>query len=340
MFAQDTATFKEGARFKFSGYADVYYQYDFNKPLDKLRPPFLYNFKKHNQVNINLALLKGTYNYKNIRATLGLMLGNYSKYNLATEPEFFRHIYEATIGYVFSGKISIDAGIFPSHIGSESAIGKDNWNLSRGLLAENSPYYETGIKFNYSPNEKWKTYFFILQGWQNIKDHNSSKAIGTQVQFIPNEDLIINSSAFIGNERPDSAKQLRLFHNFYITYNISQKFRSTFVLDLGAERKVDKTGYSNWMGAALLLQYTFSGKFIGGSRFEIYNDRNGVIVSNYLPTQFKTTGVSFNLDYYPVEKIVIRGEARSLHSKEKIFIRDNTAVQSNFSLLLSAAFHF
>jgi hypothetical protein len=79
IFAQDTATFKDEARFVVSGYADAYYQYDFNKPMDKLRPPFLYNFKKHNEVNINLALLKGTYYYKNIRANLGLMLGNYSK---------------------------------------------------------------------------------------------------------------------------------------------------------------------------------------------------------------------------------------------------------------------
>lgn len=40
------------------------------------------------------------------------MTGNYAKYNLAAEPEFFRYIYEADIGYKFSKKVSVDAGIF------------------------------------------------------------------------------------------------------------------------------------------------------------------------------------------------------------------------------------
>jgi hypothetical protein len=93
------------------------------------------------------------------------MTGNYAKYNLAVESKFFRHIYEANIGYKFSEKISVDAGILPSHIGCESAIAKDNWNLSRSILAESTPYYETGIKFNYVPNEKWTFAFFILNGY-------------------------------------------------------------------------------------------------------------------------------------------------------------------------------
>jgi hypothetical protein len=323
-----------------SGYADIYYQYDFNKPADKLRPPFLYNFKKHDKTDANLVLLKAAYNGEKLRANLGVMTGNYAKYNLAAEPGFFKYIYEANVGYKFSDKISVDAGIFPSHIGCESAIAKDNWNLSRSLLAENSPYYETGIKFNYKPNNKLTFSLLGLQGWQNIKDNNSSKAVGTQVTFTPNEKLIFNSSSFIGNEKPDSAKQLRLFHNFHFTYHISSKLKTLFMLDLGAERKVDKPGYNKWMGTAILLQYSFAKKFAVAARAEFYRDKNGVIISNYLPAKFETTGLAFNLDYHPTKNFVLRAEMRSLHSKEKIFIRNNTDVQSNFTLLGSAAFHF
>ena len=147
--AQDSAGTEKKSSLIISGYADIYYQYDFNKPVDKLRPPFLYNFKRHNEINTNLILLKASYDGKKFRANLGVMTGNYAKYNLAAEPEFFRYIYEANIGYKFSEKVSVDAGILPSHIGCESAIAKDNWNLSRSILAESSPYYETGIKFNY-----------------------------------------------------------------------------------------------------------------------------------------------------------------------------------------------
>ena len=338
--AQDSIGNAKKSNLIISGYADIYYQYDFNKPADKLRPPFLYNFKRHNEINTNLTLLKALYDRKKIRANIGVMVGNYAKYNLAAEPEFFRYIYEANIGYKFSEKVSVDAGIFPSHIGCESAIAKDNWNLSRSILAESSPYYETGIKFNYTPNEQWSFSLFVLQGWQNIKDYNSSKALGTQIVFTPSEKIIFNSSSFIGNEKPDSAKQIRLFHNFHFTYHISSKLKTLFMLDLGAERKIDKEGYNKWMGTALLLQYSFSKKFVAATRAEFYSDKNGVIISNYPPSQFETTGLAFNLDFHPTKNFVIRAEMRSLHSKNKIYTRNNIAVQSNFSLLTSAAFYF
>ena len=338
--AQDSSANEKKTRLEISGYTDIYYQFDFNKPGDKQRPPFLYNFKRHNEINTNLTLLKASYNGKKIRANLGVMAGNYAKYNLAAEPEFFRYIYEANIGYKFSEKVSVDAGILPSHIGCESAVAKDNWNLSRSILAESSPYYETGIKFNYSPNDQWSFSLLVLQGWQNIKDHNSSKALGTQIIFTPNEKMVFNSSSFIGNEKPDSAKQVRLFHNFHFTYNISSKLKTLFMLDLGAERKIDKEEYNKWMGTALLLQYSFAKKFAAAARAEFYRDKNGVIISNYLPAKFETTGLAFNLDYHPFKYMVIRGEIRYLHAKDKIFERNNSPVQSNFSILGSAAFYF
>ena len=106
VFSQDSSAVAKRATLTFSGYADIYYQYDFNKPADKLRPPFLYNFKKHNEINPNLVLLKAAYEGEKIRANLGVMTGNYAKFNLAAEPEFFRHIYEVNAGYKFSNKIS------------------------------------------------------------------------------------------------------------------------------------------------------------------------------------------------------------------------------------------
>src|SRR4029079_16069267 len=126
----------------------------------------------------------------------------------------------------------------------------------------------------------------------------------------------------------DSAKQLRLFHNFHFTYHVSTELKILFMLDLGAERKIDKTGYTKWMGTALLLQYSFAKKFAAAARAEVYKDKNGVIVSNYLPAQFETTGLAFNIDFHPTKHFVLRTEMRSLHSENKIYTRNNIAVQS------------
>jgi hypothetical protein len=113
-------------------YAEVYYSYDFQKPDNKTKPGFIYNHKRHNEVNMNLFLVKAKYQDKNYRTNIGLMFGNYAQYNLSTEPTWAQFIYEANIGVKLSGKrnLWLDAGIFPSHIGFESAISADCWTLT------------------------------------------------------------------------------------------------------------------------------------------------------------------------------------------------------------------
>jgi len=48
----------------------------------------------------------------------------------------------------------IDAGIFGSHIGIESAVGKDSWNSTRNISADNSPYYELLLLLELQINSK------------------------------------------------------------------------------------------------------------------------------------------------------------------------------------------
>src|SRR5687768_74637 len=94
-----------------SVFADIYYTYDFNKPPHHEKPSFLYNHNRHNEVNVNLALLKISYKKDRIRANVGLMAGTYAQYNLASEPELLRHLYETNIGVKISRKMNfwIDA---------------------------------------------------------------------------------------------------------------------------------------------------------------------------------------------------------------------------------------
>jgi hypothetical protein len=325
----------EEKKLKLSGFLDLYYQYDFDNPASNERPSFIYNHKRHNTVAVNLALLQLAYKGKKIKANLGLMAGDYSTYNLAVEPGLLKHFYEASVGYNFTEKLSVDAGIFPSHIGSETAISKDCWNLSRSLIADNSPYYEMGVKLNYLVNEKWTTSLLLLNGWQNIKETNSGKAIGTQIQFKPNVKWLFNSSSFIGNEQPDSsAKSIRLFHNFFVTHSLSPKLNTTFLFDVGTE------GKNVWWGTAVMLQYIIDEKFNTAFRAEYYKDRQGVIVKGYEPMGFEVAGISYNIDFIPAKFIRFRTEAKYLHAADDIFLKDGVSKKNNFSWLLSAALSF
>ncbi len=122
--------------FNVSAYIETYYSYDFFLPFNNEKPDFNYNYKKHNQPNVNLAFVKANYQSKRIRSSLALMTGNYAMYNLSSEPNWAKPLMEANVGYKPFEKQDfwIDAGVMPSHIGFESAVGSDCWNLTRSIL--------------------------------------------------------------------------------------------------------------------------------------------------------------------------------------------------------------
>ena len=46
---------------KISGYAEIYYLYDFGAPENNTRPGFVYSHNRHNEVSLNLGFVKANY---------------------------------------------------------------------------------------------------------------------------------------------------------------------------------------------------------------------------------------------------------------------------------------
>ena len=86
------------SKIRLSGYLETYYSYDFSNPFNNEKPDFNYNYKKHNQLNINLAFIKASFQNKQLRSNLALMTGNYAMYNLSTEPNWAKPLLEANVG--------------------------------------------------------------------------------------------------------------------------------------------------------------------------------------------------------------------------------------------------
>jgi len=340
--AQETKT----SPLTFSGYAEMYYTYDFNKPADDNRPGFIYSHNRHNEFNLNLGFLKAAYATENIRANLAIGAGTYMNANYAAEPGVLKNVHEVNAGVKLSKKANLwlDAGIFSSHIGFESAVSKDCWTLTRSLLAENSPYYESGAKLTYTTNNnKWIISGLALNGWQRIKrvDGNSLMSFGTQVQFKPNSTTTLNYSTFIGTDKPDSARLMRYFHNLYAIFNVSNKVGVTAGFDIGTEQKAKGSGKMNtWYSPVLILKYSIDSKWAIAARGEYYADKNGVIIATGTTNGFKTTGFSLNLDYAPASNVLVRLEGRSLNSKDEIFVKEADLKKNNTFIAASIAVSF
>ena len=346
--AQDTtAQQKDKGQLSFSGYAEAYYSYDFGKPADNNRPGFLYSHNRSNEFNVNLAYVKGSYTAERVRANIALATGTYMNANYAAEPGVLKNVFEANVGYKLSNSKNVwfDIGIMPSHIGFESAISKDCWTVTRSLLADNTPYYESGAKLTYATdNNKWVFSAMALNGWQRIQRvaGNSLMSWGTQIQFKPSDKVSLNYSTFLGTDKPDTARLWRYFHNLYGIFQLTDKFGLTLGFDIGQEQKTKGSNDKNtWYSPVVMLRYTPADHWAIALRGEYYSDEQGVIISTGTPNGFKTSGFSANVDYLPVKNIALRLEGRMLNSKDDIFIKNNeNLTANNTAVTFSAAVSF
>ncbi len=350
-FAQhDTTTIPQAAidntnPLTFSGYVEAYYSYDFNKPQNNTKAGFLYNHTRHNEFNVNLAFVKAVYNADKIRGTLAIGIGTYMNANYAAEPGTLKNIYEANAGFKIGKKnLWVDAGIFSSHIGYETAVSKDCWALTRALVSENSPYFESGTRINYTnKNGKWFFSGLLLNGWQRITrvDGNSMMSFGTQIQYKPSSSTIINYSTFIGTDKPDSARLHRVYHNFYGIFQVSKKLGIIAGFDFGTEQKTKGGSQVNtFYSPVLVAKYSINDKWAIAARGEYYSDADGVIISTGTANGFKTTGSSLNIDYAPVSNVLVRVEGRVLNSKDKIFSKEGYIKKNNAFFTTSVAISF
>lgn len=347
--AQDGAGLFKGllSPLTISGYAEGYYGGDFNNPAGNTRPSFLYSFNKNNEAAVNLAFLRGAYVTDGFRANLALAAGTYMKANYALEPGFLGNFYEGNVGIKLSreNNLWLDVGVLPSHIGLESAVGKDNWTLTRSIEADNTPYYESGARIGYtSGDKKWFASALVLNGWQHIKpvEGGSLPSFGTQVTYKPSPGITLNSSTFLGTDKPDSTRRMRYFHNFYGIFQLNNRLAALVNFDIGAEQAGKHEAAMNlWFSSMAALRYTPTASTAVALRAEYYDDRHGVIIASGTPNGFKTWGFSANFDYRLTANLLWRIEARTLGSRDNIFpVRHGAPAGSNTFVTTSLIAHF
>lgn len=333
-FSQDSAMHKPKLQKRL--YVDAYYSYEFNAKNNPQKSSFLFNHNRLNAVNVNLALAVLTYNETSKRAALGLMAGTYATYNLAAEPTWLQHVYEANMGIKLSARknLWIDAGIMPSHIGFESAISKECATLTRSILAENSPYYEFGVKLSYTAtNEKWYAALLMLNGWQRISPifKNNRPALGTQITYTSLAGFKFNWSSFVGAEKMDSTETSRFFNNFYGIWQLGNRWSMIIGFDYGIQRNKMQSGKTeHWFSPVAIVRYE-KDKFAIALRSEYYNDKNGVITPQANAAAVNMLGYSINADRKLGKYVLCRIEWRLLNNSSPYFESNNTFRRSSQS---------
>jgi hypothetical protein len=327
---------------RFTAFVDVYYAYDLGHSRDDDRPRFLYQYDRHSEVDLNLGLVKVDLERERVRAAFGLMAGTYAQANLVGEPELLRNVFEARVGLKLcrTHDLWLDAGIFPSHIGLEGAIGIDNWTLTRSIVAENSPYYLSGARLTWKPGARWEVAALFLNGWQRIRRvQNDIPCAGTQVLWTIRKGMKLNWSTFVGSDVPDSLGLFRAFNNLWWSWEGAQ-WGAQIGLDAGMQEAVSGGDPDTWAGALVILRRNFKHGWRATARAEYYADPGQVIVPTGTPHGLTTVGYSIGLDKQVMEDMFIRFEGRTFHGVDAIYESIHGPVRDNTSFTVSMGVRF
>ncbi len=329
---------QDDSPFNLTAGIDLYYAYDFNKPLDRDRQ-YVTQAARHNEFNLNWGFIRASFNNDKIRANLGLQTGTYPIFNYANESsDLLRLIAEANAGVKITDQVWIDAGIMPGHIGYESTFSFDNELYTRSLLAENTPYYQTGIQLSAALSEDLKIRFLVMNGWQNIAETNNAKSVGFQLTYQLTDNLELNYSNYLGNESTfQGQKKIRFYNDFYAKYNIQDDWHVVLQVDYGTQEQLFSEEQGHIFAIMGLTQYRVSNRFHLAARIEHFNDNKEILVSTGTPNGFKNTNVGMSFDYLPVTYVKCRLEARSFFSPDEIYNAGENDEKNNFVLVGSIA---
>lgn len=153
--------------------------------------------------------------------------------------------------------------------------------------------------------------------------------------------LPLNSSSLICSDKPDSARQMRYFHNLYGQFQLTEKFRMIVGFDFGVQQEAKNSNdYNTWYSPVLIVKYSPNEKISIAARGEYYSDANGVIISTGTLNGFQTYGYSLNLDFQILNNMVWRIEGRGFTSKDKNFTLNDNPSSQNYFLTSALAISF
>lgn len=345
--ADETAPDPGKLKVELGGFIDTYYGYDFNAPpqIDRsltTGQPFGTSFIRNNEFNVNLAYADARISSDRVRGRFALQAGTSVQAQYAGEslglgvikgPVPAELIQEASAGYQFADGWWIDAGIYPSYIGFESFISRDDPNYTRSMVADFSPYFEAGVKVTYQKSPYWSAQFHVFNGWGNIYDIGQDKAVGLQLSYFPGSRITVTDNVFY---LPGPAS--RFFNDFYIKLTPNDAWEVVPILDYGLQQAGGQA--LPWYGGALLAYWHLSSTLALGGRIERYSDPHQVIVTTDTPGGFVTSGASLNLDDQLSKALLWRTEVRGLLADNSVFTSRSGALPSDKFVVTSLDLSF
>lgn len=317
----------------FSFYLDTYYSYDFSDP-DGNQRQYVTQVGRHNEFNVNLAMLKTSYQSDILRGNLAFQTGTYPLLNYAEPTVLGQLLNEANVGVKVGKNSWVDVGIMGGHFGYESALSIRNELYSQALATEYTPYYQMGVQYSTQFSEKLSFRAVVINGWQNIYETNDAKAVGVAVDYVLNDQISLGYGNFMGREPAGGDDEFRFHNNFVATYE-KDEFNGAASIDITFQ----ETGNINTSAFFLTLigQYRLREKTSVSGRYEFVSDDRNILIP--AAGSFQTHIITSSYNYFIRENIVFRVEGKLYFGNQAIWNGDgstfnNQVISTGLAILL------
>lgn len=335
--AQDS-TAKSGLAI--SGWADVYYKYDFGETKANNLTSFT---NSHNTFELGMASLKLGYKTSKTEIVADLGFGKRAQEFSYNDEGILASVKQLYVSYSPASFLKFTAGSWATHVGYELVDAPLNRNYSMSYMFTNGPFFHTGVKADLA----YKSSGFML-----------GLANPTDFKYVP--DGVLNKKFLIAQYSYSGGDLFKAYVNYaggkgidttrtdQFDLVLTSKINNTFSIGYNGTLNRTKMYLGNkvfdetksWWGSALYLNVDPS-KTVGFTlRGEYFNDENSLkVYSGQLNggSVFATT-LSANIK---ADNLTLIPEFRLDRASQGIFTKSNgQSTKSSANFLVAAVYQF
>lgn len=337
--SQGTTSPATKANVTFGGYVEAFYQWNLNKPANRITAYRAFD-NRHDTITLSNAVLDTSWTAGRVLGRLALQIGHTGATYYAAEPtspgggaaspsdgSLWRFLQQASVGWraPLGRGLLIEAGLFLSPVGPEGMAIKDQWNWSRSNLFAGLPFYHAGARATYPFTERLSATAAVYNGWNSVVDGNDEKSFSGQVTYAIPDRVTLQALYLGGVERPDHAPEGRAFRHLFDVYAAVYPIPSLGLLahgDAGFERTT--FGVSSWAAAALYARFQVASFLYVGARGDRFHEKvarsdAGVAAPIFWGGSKWVSSGTVTLDVRPEDTLSVRLELRHDQSESPLF---------------------
>ncbi|TAN18166.1 MAG: porin [Chitinophagaceae bacterium] len=318
-----------------SGYASVYYKYDFNKNVTDNKTSFT---NSQNSFVPDMLSVKLQHAIGRISFTGEIGFGKRAEEFSYNDKGLSAAIQQLFITYTPIPWLKLTAGSFATYIGYESAEANMNRNFSMSYLFSYGPFFHTGIKAEATVGAS--TFLLGIFDPTDYKyaPYHSKKYAGGQWAFSPKGSPFTSCLSYIGGTDTGGVRNDEA--DLVVTYHFNKLL--SMADDIAYSRYGGSVPASCWWGNVWYLNADLSDATGITLRAEYFNDKDNLKVFTD-KGKFPHGGSiwSFTLSCnYKIKSLALIPEVRLDHASNPLFTKGGSGIESSPSVLIAAVYSF